>query len=164
MQIISIKNKSIDVSVLLNEESEDFFTNFVKSIKDSTDLSFDQKTNILRLTFTKSLKTSLTNFVKIYDSLCDDDKEKIDIIIETNNYHLDFAENITELMNSFLSKKILEEDLFVFFAFALDTKFFNEPFEFKLGNSKTAISITNVKDITLPTKSQWELIKKHIKN
>jgi len=166
MQIISIKNKSIDVSVLLNEESEDFFTNFVKSIKDSTDLTFDQKTNILKLTKRKSLETSLNNLAKAYDNLCDEDKERINYEIVYSSYSVDYAANISSLKNSFLSGNISEEILFEFLVFSLDTKsnFFQKPFNLKLGKSKTVISVDDVQDITLPTKSQWELIKKYIKN
>jgi hypothetical protein len=167
MQIISIKNKSIDVSVLLNEESEDFFTNFVNSIKDSPDLTFDQKTNILKLTKRKSLETSLNNITKAYDNLFYDDKEKFNQAITNFNYDLNYSNSICELKNSFILNKISEQDLFKFFVYVVDTndaRYFLKPFKLKLGKSKTVISVNDVQDITFPTKSQWELIKKHIKN
>jgi uncharacterized protein YdgA (DUF945 family) len=159
MQIISIKNKLIDVSVLLNEESEDFFTNFVKSIKDSNDLSFDQKTNILKLTKRKSLKTSLARFIDIYHDCLDGDISRLD-----DNIYLNFSVETHSFMSSFLSKLISEQSLFTFLVFTLDTKSLYEEFKLPLGKSKTVISIDNIKDITLPTKSQWECIKKHIKS
>jgi hypothetical protein len=149
MQIISIKNKSIDVSVLLNEESEDFFTNFVNSIKDSPDLSFDQKTNILKLTKRKSLETSLARFIDIYHDCLDGDISRLD-----DNIYLNFSVETHYLMSSFLSKLISEQDLFTFLVFTLDTKSLYEEFKLPLGKSKTVISVDNVKNITFPTKFQ----------